>query len=155
MEAFDRIFVVLHNVQSPNRVVEMAKIVYGLGFPNFIVTKAVGSAAQIGVPEAQKIALKHGYNFVFLRDLSDLLEVLEPKTVLMFTPKIPESSPFEPEEVRRKAERGEKVALVFGGLEPGLTKRELELGKPVHLMEEASSSVLASVAIALYLIKTH
>jgi len=146
---------VLHNVFSQQRVVEAARVVYGLGFHTFIVTKASGSAAQVGVPEAQKIALKMGRAFIYLPDLPDALEVLRPDKVLLFVPKKYAQVPLA--EAIRDA-RG-RVLTVFGGADPGLSKRELELGVAVYpegVLDDIGSTGL--LAIGLYqlaqLIKT-
>ncbi len=45
------------------------------------------------------------------------------------------------------------VFLVFGGMEPGLTKRELELGKPLHIEVPSMMSVIGIASIVLYLLK--
>ena len=141
----------LHNVYSQQRVVEVAKVVYGLGFKVFVVTKAIGSAAQAGVPEAQKLALKLDRAFIYLPDLPDAIEVLRPDKVLLVLPR--KYAPTPVSEAVKSASG--KVMVVFGGAEPGLTKRELELGIAVHpdgIEEDVGATGLA--AISLYLLRT-
>ncbi len=141
---------VLHNVYSQQRVVEAARIAYGLGYRVFIVTKASGSAAQAGVPEAQKLALKLGRTFACLPDLQDAVEVFAPSAILMFLPRKYAQVPLS-EAVKGVSGR---VLAVFGGADPGLTKRELELGTAVYpdgVEEDVGSTGM--VAIALYMLK--
>lgn len=142
---------VLHNVYSQQRVVEVARVVYGLGFRVFVVTKASGSAAQAGVPEAQKLALKLGKVFAYLPDLSDAIEVFKPTQVLLFITKKYAQAPLS-EAVKGLAGR---VMAVFGGSDPGLSKRELEIGLAVYpdnVEEDVGSTGL--VAISLYLLRS-
>jgi len=141
----------LHNVYSQQRVVEVAKVVYGLGFKVFVVTKAVGSAAQAGVPEAQKLALKLDKAFIYLPDLPDAIEILKPDRVLLVLPRKYAPTPIS-EAVK---EASGKIVVVFGGAEPGLTRKELELGLAVHpdgVEEDVGTTGLA--AISLYLLRT-
>jgi len=145
------LLVVLHNVLSIQRVVEMAKVVYGLGFSTFIVSKASGAAAQSGVPEAQKLALKRSKNFICLSDLSEVLELFSPSEVYIFVPKDYSQEEFSPLEVVEKIRGGHRVALVFGGLEPGLSRKEIELGRAVTLPHVSSDvGPVGTAAIALY-----
>ncbi len=145
-----KVIVVLHNVYSVQRVIEMAKLVYGLGFDTLIVSKAQSAAAQSGVPDAQKLALKKNKNFFYLADLPDVLELFKPELVLMFVPKEYASEAYNPKQVIEVLNQGKNVVLVFGGSEPGLTKRELELGKPVfleHVNEDIGPVGYASIAL--------
>lgn len=142
---------VLHNVYSQQRVVEAARVVYGLGFRTFIVTKASSSAAQTGVPEAQKMALKTGRTFIYLPDLPDAIEVLKPDKVLLFLPKKYAQLPLS-EVVKNVSGR---LLAVFGGSDPGLSKRELELGiaaYPDGVEEDVGS--IGMVAITLFLLRS-
>ncbi|RLE99487.1 MAG: recombinase RecB [Thermoprotei archaeon] len=141
---------VLHNVFSPQKVLEAARIAYGLGYRMFVVTKASGSAAQAGVPEAQKLAIKLGRSFACLPDLPDALEVLKPARVLLVVPK-----KFGREPLLREAMCAEgRLLVVFGGADPGLSRRELEVGMPVFIDGvEGDIGSLGLVAIALYLLR--
>lgn len=144
---------VLHNTQSSQRLAEVARTVYGLGFSHFIVTKAVGSAAQVGVPEAQKLAYKFSRNLLVLADLADAIELLEPKKILLFLPGKYGGRRLEEvwAEVEKEVKEGDRVFLVFGGSEPGLSQKELKLGEMVSPegVEEDIGTV-ALVAISLF-----
>ncbi len=127
----ERIVPVLHNVFSPQKVVESARLVYGLGFKLFVVTKASGSAAQTGVPEAQKLALKLNRAFIYLSDLDDAIELLGPSTVFTVVPPPYASEELTKDHVLDAVAKG-RVLIVFGGSDPGLSRRELEKGLAVY-----------------------
>ena len=142
---------VLHWVFSQQKVVEAARTVYGLGYNVFVVTKASGSAAQVGVPEAQKLAMKLGKGFFYLPDLPDAVEVFEPSLVILLVPPKYAEATLDPDEIKNA--HG-KVMVVVGGAEPGLSKRELELGKAVTIegfQDDVGS--IGTLAIALYMIR--
>lgn len=145
------VFPVLHNAYSQQRVVEAARIVYGLGYQVLVVTKASGSAAQAGVPEAQKLALKMGRTFMCLPDLPDAIEILKPDAILLFVPrKYAQRSLSE-----AVKEAPGRLLAVFGGSDPGLSKRELEMGIAVYpdgVDEDVGSTGM--VAISLYLLRS-
>jgi len=152
--AVERVLVVLHNVYSVQRVVELARVAYGLGFSTLVVSRAQGAAAQSGVPEAQKLALKKGRNLFYVADLPDVLELFKPDLALMFVPREYAERAFDAGEVARAVAEGRRVALVFGGSEPGLSRRELDMGVAVYL--EGADDDLGAVgtaAIALYLVR--
>lgn len=144
---------VLHNVVSAQRVIEASRVVFGLGYRTFVVSKATGSAAQTGVPEAQKLALKKKLNFIFLADLEDVLELLNPDIVLTVMPRKYGGEPLDnvwSKEISQK----DRVILVFGGAEPGLTMREMKMGKLVYpkSVDDDIGSV-GLMAITLYIVK--
>lgn len=141
---------VLHNAYSAQRLIESARTVYGLNFKLFVVTKASGSAAQVGVPEAQKLAMKIGGSFAFLPDLPDAIEILRPDRIILVVPKKYASASL----VEVLKEAAGRIMIVFGGSEPGLSKKELELGVPAYIegVEEDLGPV-GLLAIVLYEIK--
>ncbi|RLF20587.1 MAG: hypothetical protein DRM97_07590 [Thermoprotei archaeon] len=112
----------------------------------------MGAAAQEGVPEVYKMALKMKKNLIFLADLEDVLEVIKPSEVLLFVSKHHAKAEFKPDTVVEMLRRGEKVVLIFGGAEPGLTKRDLEKGQPVYVKVPGDIGPLGTMAIVLYLL---
>lgn len=142
---------VIHNVFSVEIVKQFAKICYGLGFKTVVVSKPSGAAAQAGVPEAQKLALKKGKALVVLSELEDVLEIFKPSLLIFVTPKKYAKEPFDTERVLSEAQKG-AVAVVFGGSEPGVSARELELGVPMHVDVEDDLGPLGFAAIVLHAI---
>ncbi len=141
---------VIHNVSSVQRVVDMARLVYSLGLGTLVVTKAYGGAAQSGVPEAYRLALREGGRLIVLPDLEDAIELLSPdRVVLVSHEHAREMLPPE----RIASGRG-RVLLVFSGAEPDFSAREAGLGDPVYL-EGAPGRLgaLAEAAIILYALR--
>jgi len=143
--------IVLHNIFSSQKIIETAKIVYGLGFKNFVITKAQGSAAQMGVPEAQKLAMQKSANLIYLQDLDDAIEILKPSKIFLFVPEGYAKIEYDPQRIRN-ALNADRVMLVFGGAEPGLTRRELEKGETIYIKGLKDQTTTGTIAIALYLL---
>lgn len=117
---------VLHNVTSTQRLVDTAR----LAFQNdvmFVVTKAGGTAAQAGVPEASKLAYKLGKPFLVLPDLKDAVDLLSPDKVFLVT----NSSQKKLLEEDLKG----KAMVVVSGAENGFSKFDLSLGESVRLSD--------------------
>ena len=150
MKGLNDVFVVLHNVHSLQRVIELAKITYGLGYSSFIVSKAVGTAAQVGVPEAQKIAFKCGGRLVFVADLTDAVDLLHPDVIYLFAPKPYGRVPYDSGDVLDHLADGSSVMLVFGGLEPGLSSKDLSMGFSTYLDVPGDIGSIGSASIVLY-----
>ena len=148
------VFPVLHNANSPQRVVEIARAAYGLGYPLFVITKPTGAAAQVGVPEAHKVALKEGKPLVVLPDLAEAIELLKADAVILVTARKLASKPLTRalgEAISRGAKR---VLLVFGGAEPGLSARELSLGEQAYIDDvEQEVGPVALAVISLYVVR--
>jgi len=141
---------VLHNVSSVQRVVDAAKISYSLGYPVLVVTKAYGGAAQSGIPDAMRIALKQGKSLIVLPDLQDAVELLKPDEVLLVTRDYAEESidPLSPPAVRGR------IMIVVSGGEPEFTAAEARLGRPVYI--EGAPGKLGStgeLSILLYALR--
>jgi len=129
--------------------------VYGLGFRTFIVSKASGSAAQSGVPDAQRLALKKNANFLFLKDLGDVIELFSPSLVLTVSEAKYGGAPLDSVIERLRKVGGRDVVIaVFGGSEPGLTMQEFSMGEHVYPegVEEDVGSI-GLMAITLYTLR--
>ena len=153
----DRVTVVLHNVFSVYRVLEMARLVYGLGFKTFIVTKASGAAAHEGVPQASRLAIKTNRNFFYLADLNDFIELFKPDKAYLFVPKTYARDAFNFDEVIELLRDGKNIALVFGGGEPGLSRRDMEMGEAVyiaHIKDDLGAVPLASIVLYELLLRS-
>lgn len=139
------IIVVAHNAGSVQRLVDVARVAYAFDAVKLLVaTKPYGAAAQTGVPEVQKMALKRGRGFMVLPSIEDAVELLGPSRVYTVS-----------------WDYGEKIGLggldvdgamiVLGLTDPGLTKREAGLGTPVYPRGvSASLGPAAELALLLY-----
>ena len=145
----------LHNVSSPQRVVEVARAAYSLGYDIFAVSKPTGAAAQSGVPEAQRIALKEGKTLVVLPSVESAAELLGAGTIVFVVPRKFADKPLE-EVIKSIAGKGveQKILLVFGGAEPGLSAREMEAGERAYISGvENDVGPTALAVIALYVVR--
>ncbi|MCG3217889.1 MAG: hypothetical protein KAR35_02730 [Candidatus Heimdallarchaeota archaeon] len=146
------LLITLHNVGSSQRCQEFVQIASGLGFKNLAITKASGSAASRGIPQAQKIAVKSNANFMFLGNISDVIEVYNPDEIILVAPPPFGDDLWNPEEVKKESEE-KRLLLIFGGSSPGLSRRELDMGKAVNLDVPIEVGSIGTLAIALYELK--
>lgn len=140
--------VILHNVTSPQRVVEFVSICSALNFKHVIISKPGGAAAQMGIPQAFKIAVKNKVFLSILPDIKDVAELYNPEEMLFFVPPESAEKEYDPNILNER-----KVALVFGGMEPGLSRRETEIGTRVHVGLPSFIGTLGLAAIVLYMSK--
>jgi SpoU rRNA methylase family enzyme len=144
------IYVVLHSVHAISKVLETAQVVYGLGFSNFIVSKAEGSAAQTGVPEANRFALRMGKTFMVLPDLSDVIELLGVKTPLLIaSPKLTKDK-VDLDRLKQQINSGEKLVIVISGSNSSFSRKEMDLGQCVSLNSEIDIGPAGTTAVILY-----
>lgn len=148
---------VLHNTNSSQRVAEVARIAYGLGYKTLVLSRVYGPAAQVGIPEAQKLALRHNCNLIVLSDLPEVVELLRPNVILVAVPGKYGGRELSEvlKELEGKTSGGEasRIAVVFGGAEPGLSQKEMKTGELVHpdgVEEDIGSTGVA--AVTLYLV---
>lgn len=142
--------VVVNNISSPQRLIDVAKVVYNSGISNiikaFVLTRVGGNVIQSGIPEVSKLAYRLGKSLVILPTLNDAIEVFTPTNVFLVS-KSPDSLLLE------DLELSDDVMLVFSGSDSGFTKNELALGRQVYFKGfNQLVSPVAEVALALYLI---
>ncbi|MHA1958762.1 MAG: RecB-family nuclease [Candidatus Thorarchaeota archaeon] len=143
------VYVVLHNVHAVSKVIETAQIVYGLGFRNFVVSKAEGSAAHAGVPEANRFAMKMKRNFMVLPDLQDVLEILETdRPFLIVSPKLTKDR-IVMKEIHQKATSGARLVIVVTGSNSSFSRKEMDLGECRSLDSEIDIGPAGTAAIIL------
>ncbi|MFX1560671.1 MAG: RecB-family nuclease, partial [Promethearchaeota archaeon] len=128
-ENLKNIYVVLHNVHSASKTIETAQVVYGLGFPNFVVSKAEGSAAQAGVPDANRLAMKMKQNFMVLPDLKDVLEVLNIEYPLLITSPVLTKDQLDLDKLSELTKSGERIAIMLSGSSSSFSRKEMDLGE--------------------------
>uniref|UniRef100_A9A8T1 SpoU rRNA methylase family enzyme n=1 Tax=Methanococcus maripaludis (strain C6 / ATCC BAA-1332) TaxID=444158 RepID=A9A8T1_METM6 len=136
-------FIALHNTFSSKQIEEFTKTVFGMGIDSVIFTRATGSAAQNGIPIAQKMAIKSNKNLMFLEDIDDAIEILNPERVILIT-----ESGIASEKIDFKS-IGERDLIIFSGNSSGFSKKELEKGKGMHILEN-NIGAIGEVAIFLY-----
>lgn len=151
----ENLHVCLFNVYSIQKMREMAHLIIGFNLKTMIIAKAVGSAAQTGVPDVNKMLIKNRKNLIVLQDLPDVIEIINPSKIVLFAPKPYAKKEFSGTEIVSELSDGKKVLLVVGGSEPGLSKRELDLGDVVYLNVAGDLGTIGTAAVAIYeIIKT-
>ncbi|GEM_PF-89393 len=142
--------VVVNNVSSPQRLIDFAKMVYGLINlkSSLVFTRVSGMAAQTGVPEVSKYLFRLGKPLLILPTPQDVIDLLKPDRVLVLA-KTEVSKDIEEVASDLKG----KVALVVNGGDTPPSKTELSLGDHVMVGElDPSTPPQATLAIALYVI---
>ncbi len=138
-----------HNSHSRNAVKFFADTCIGLGCKNILFTKISSSAASIGIPEAQKTILKAGGNLLFFSEIADAIEIFKPISIYFLVPKKFANCSVPYDSIVKELETG-KVLVIVGGSIPGLTRKDLDLGKGIFL-EEISSDINPIAQTTLFL----
>lgn len=149
-ESLKNVYVILHNVHSASKTIETAQVVYGLGFPNFVVSKAEGSSAQSGVPDANRLAIRMNKNFMVLPDLRDVIEVLNIEYSLFVTsPKLVKER-VDSQQLSELIGSGKRIAIVVSGSNSSFSRKEMDLGECRSLEAHVDIGPSGSAAIILY-----
>ncbi|UCH04732.1 MAG: hypothetical protein JSW05_00805 [Candidatus Thorarchaeota archaeon] len=144
------VYVVLHDVHAVSKVVETAQVVYGLGFPNFVVTKAEGSAAQTGVPEANRLAMKMKGSFMVLPDLRDALDVMNVERPLLITSPMLTKEHINIKAIMSRVKSGERVVVALSGSNKSFSRKEMDMGECFSLDARVDIGPAGSAAVVLH-----
>ena len=150
----ENLFVAIHNVTGIQKIKEYTQVLMGFKVKTVIISKAVGSAAMSGVPQAQKMVFKKGGNLLYVEDIPDILELLNPDEIYVIAPQPYAKNEFNPDNVVKKLNDRKKILLIFGGSNPGLSKRDLEFGIDTYLPVPADIGTIGTAAIILFQIFT-
>jgi len=149
------IYIVLHNVHSASKTIETAQVVYGLGFSNYVVSKAEGSAAQAGVPDANRLAMRMKRNFIVLPDLKDVLEVLKINHLLLVTSPMLTKNRLDLNQLFERVQTGERHAIILSGSSSSFSRKEMDLGECFSLKAQVDIGPAGTAAIILYSLSIH
>ncbi|NWF97176.1 MAG: exonuclease [Candidatus Thorarchaeota archaeon] len=150
----NNVFVVLHSVHSVYRVVETAQVVYGLGFPTLAISKAEGSAAQTGIPEANRLALKMKRSFMVLPDLPDVIEALGVDRPLMITSPMLTKERVDFNTLAQEVKSGQRVMIALCGTSSSFSRKEMDLGECRSLDAVVDIGPVGSAAVILYNVRS-
>ena len=142
--------IVFHNVNSSKDCTEFVKIAYGMGYKTMIITNAQGSAAQRGLPSAQKLAIKHNPNFMALSSIDDIKELFQPDEIIVVAP-----PPYGKENIDREfvsSLKDKRWVAVFGGSDPGLSRKELEQGDRIAQVPAGDIGSIGMLTLGLALL---
>jgi len=142
--------VVLHNVASSKTCSEFVKIAAGMGFKTLAITHAQGSAAQRGLPAAQKQAMQNDINFFSLSTVDDIIELLQPETLIVVAPPPYGKKNLDADFV--KSLEGKRWVAVFGGNDPGLGRKDLAKGDEIVQVPAGDIGSLGTLTLGLALL---
>lgn len=137
-------YIVLYSPTGIHKVVEFLKTMYLFEYFTPVIVKPIGAAAQIGIPEAHKIAFKTGKPLIVLPELSDVSKVLGASPVYYLSEEGEEKDFEEVFTVNTNA----AVVLNAGDVEP--SRKELENVKIVWIKKfprGISSSALSGIIV--------
>lgn len=125
------LYVVLYSPSSVQKLLDFLKTVYAVNHAIPVIVKPFGAAAQIGIPEAHKVAYRLGKPLIVLPELSDLNHVLKCEALYYLTEdgKEIEFSQLVNETLSKR------VALVMGSGDREPSSKELERFSIVWLKE--------------------
>ena len=146
----DNVFIVLHNTHAVSKVIDTAQVVYGLGFNNFIVSKAEGSAAQTGVPEANKLAMKMNRRFMVLPGLKDVIELLGVEKPLLITSPVLTTERIDLNSLKSSANSKDRLVIIVSGSNSSFSRKEMDLGQCVSLNAKIDIGPSGTIAVILY-----
>lgn len=147
------LFIVLHNVHSVAKVIDTAQVVYGLDFANFVISRAEGSAAQNGVPDANKLAMKMIKNFIVLPGIQDVLELLEVEKPLMIASPVLTKERLDLDTLKQKVNAGEKTVIILSGSNSSFSRKEMDLGECVSIDARVDIGPAGTAAIILHALR--
>ncbi len=138
----EKIYLVLYAPTSVQRIIDFLKTVYTWNNAVPVIIKPIGAAAQIGVPEAHRLAYKAGKPLIVLPEINDLREVLGLKNVYYIT---------DYGETRKITDIIiEKTAFIINGGDQEPSKKEL-IDIEIIKLEEIPSNVPAIALATLIL----
>ena len=140
----------VHNIYSSVKLSDAFTVVNNFpGVDLFIISKASSSAAQQGVPEVEKKAFIKGMKVLYIPDLRDVNEILNPDIHYLIVPSRLSKETLNYKDILDRIGRGEKVVISVSGSEATFSAKEMELGTPVHIGIEGTLPPAASIAIIL------
>jgi len=147
--AAEGVIVVLHDVSSAQRLIDTARLVYGLGHKLFVASKVYGAAATSGVPEVHRMALRMGRSFAVLPSARDVVDALKPSKVIIVSYDYGE--PMTAVEIASKLLEAERPALILGGIDAAPSKDVAAMGEAVYIRGvETRLGPIAEASILLY-----
>ncbi|MEM4613851.1 MAG: RecB-family nuclease [Ignisphaera sp.] len=120
-----KVYLVAYAPTSPQRLVDLAKVAYSINIvKGFVVIKPIGVAAQVGVPEAFRIAYKLGKSFLVLSYINELKELLNIDNIVFIVQSLKEA-----DDISKLMHRIENsVAVVVQAGETPFSKEDLSNG---------------------------
>ncbi|MFP3297190.1 MAG: RecB-family nuclease, partial [Vulcanisaeta sp.] len=113
------------------------KVSLGFGVRTIVVTKAVGSAAQQGIPEAFRLVMRVGASLIVLPDIRDAVELLKPDHIYFLSTK-----------GEIMGDLNGRVLLIVQASDQQFMPSELNLGRQVRVLgRDVGSTALLTLAL--------
>ncbi|MDT7863894.1 MAG: RecB-family nuclease, partial [Vulcanisaeta sp.] len=107
------------------------------GVRTIVVTKAVGSAAQQGIPEAFRLVMRVGASLIVLPDIRDAVELLKPDHIYFLSTK-----------GEIMGDLNGRVLLIVQASDQQFMPSELNLGRQVRVLgRDVGSTALLTLAL--------
>ncbi len=137
-QAMNNVIPVIHNPASVQKLLDAVKVSLGFSVRTIVITKAVGTAAQQGIPEAFRLVLRSGATLIVLPDIKDAVELLHPDTVYFLS-------------TRGDSMEGEargRTLMVIQASDQHFMQSELNLGQQVKVIgRDVGSTALLTLAL--------
>ncbi len=144
--------IALYSVSSVQRLLDFIKTVYAFNDATPVIIKPIGAAAQIGVPEAHKLAYKLGKPLIVLPEIQDLVEIVKVEKLYLLTPR---GRSINIEELSNVS-GDSSIAIVVNGGDTDFTRQELQYGEGIWVKEVPTNLPPQSiVALLLYIIRKY
>ncbi|MGC8607427.1 MAG: RecB-family nuclease [Vulcanisaeta sp.] len=128
---------VIHNPASVQKLLDAIKVSLGFGVKTIVVTKAVGTAAQQGIPEAFRLVLKSGATLIVLPDIKDAIELLRPDSIYFLSTR---GNPMDNIKGR--------TLMIVQASDQSFMQSELNLGQQVKVIgRDVGSTALLTLAL--------
>ncbi|KUO80058.1 MAG: RecB-family nuclease [Vulcanisaeta sp.] len=136
-EAVNNVIPVIHNPASVQKLLDAIKVSLGFGVRTIVVTKAVGSAAQQGIPEAFRLVMRVGASLIVLPDIRDAVELLKPDHIYFLSTK-----------GEIMGDLNGRVLLIVQASDQQFMPSELNLGRQVRVLgRDVGSTALLTLAL--------
>ena len=133
--------IVYHNVHSQVKLEEFAKVALAFQPKVLVISRAIGTAAQGGIPSVSRLAFEKKSKLLIVKEIEEAIELLRPNNIFIFSDEAEEEF---------SGEISENDMLIFFGAFP--IEKEKTLGKLVKISPEGISEI-GKLAIALERIK--
>ena len=156
MKRVVEIFIDIHNISSPQRLKDIARIVFSSGdlVKALVVTKPTGLAAQAGLPEVMVQAYKLSRTVLVFPSLSDAMELIQPDTLYLVARSTQENY-LELQEFMTEIRNKKRVLIAVHGEDANFSREDLSKGKPIFIKGfSLPIGPVAEVAILIYSIKS-
>lgn len=138
-------FIILYAPSSVQRIIDFVRTVFLFKDWQPVIIKPIGAAAQIGVPEAYKIAYKQNKSLIILPEIKDIVDVLGISEIYYVD--------GQGEEIEISDLKKDDIAIIINGGDQEPSKKELMRTNIVKIKNvDHALPPVGLTAIILYLL---